>query len=273
MVDSNLLMHDGPNVEMTIVKQKPSTTAQRVAGYLAVLGSIASLIMIQSYALRTVNFEQGWYLGGLNWTDLTFNYHPVLMTAGFIFCGMNAILSFRLLPLGKPVSKNIHVALHVGAVTCISIGLAAVYIGNSYTNHNNVGYKFPNFYSLHSFIGLSAIVLYFQNFILGSLAYLVKSFVSLDLKKMYMPNHKFLGILTIIFAGAAILTGIVDIEGGEFGVCTFDAENGSYADVPRGCKVLSAFGMTVLTTIALFLYAVIDLPEYYHIKRPVEGYQ
>ena len=251
----------------TILKQKPSTTLQIYAGWIAVLGSIVALILIQTYAIRESNDDQdGYFLGGLNWKTLIFNYHPVLMTTGFIFCGMNAILTFRLLPIGKLYSKTLHGALHLCGVTCISLGIVAVYLGQ-FKKNNIYNTNFPNFWSLHSYVGLFAIILYFQNFICGVLCFAL-DVVSIKFKKMYVQNHLFFGIVSLIVAVAAIVSGIIDLEGGEYGICPYDAEAGdTYKDTPAGCKYLDAFGMVVVVTLLFFLYAVLDFPQYQHIEE------
>lgn len=66
------------------------------------------------------------YLGGLNTTDLLFNWHPVLMVAGMILCLTSAVVSYRILPLTHNSSKYIHSALHTLAVICIILGISAV---------------------------------------------------------------------------------------------------------------------------------------------------
>ncbi|MCA0777071.1 hypothetical protein KUO10_23335, partial [Vibrio vulnificus] len=55
------------------------------------------------------------YRGGLAWEaenkNLIFNLHPVLMLIGFVILGGEAIISYKSLPLEKPVKKLIHLIL------------------------------------------------------------------------------------------------------------------------------------------------------------------
>lgn len=54
----------------------------------------------------------------------------------------------------KPTLKLIHTTINVVAFIFALLGLLAVYV-----NHNQAGYG--NFYTLHSWMGLVAVILYF----------------------------------------------------------------------------------------------------------------
>lgn len=64
-----------------------------------------------------------------------------------------AIISYKSLPLEKPVKKLIHLILHA-----ISLSLGIWGICAAFKNHNESG--IPNLYSLHSWIGIGVISLY-----------------------------------------------------------------------------------------------------------------
>lgn len=74
----------------------------------------------------------GSYLGGLNTNELLFNWHPILMVTGLIFCSISSLVSFRILPFAKPVKKYFHAILHSLAVICIILGVTAVFQGEIY---------------------------------------------------------------------------------------------------------------------------------------------
>lgn len=61
------------------------------------------------------------YLGGLDWSDkgLVFNYHPVLMVAGLVFCASEALLSYRTWHLGKQKNKALHLLWQTAAIVCL----------------------------------------------------------------------------------------------------------------------------------------------------------
>lgn len=67
--------------------------------------------------------------------------------------GNAAIISYKSLPLEKPVKKLIHLILHA-----ISLSLGIWGICAAFKNHNESG--IPNLYSLHSWIGIGVISLY-----------------------------------------------------------------------------------------------------------------
>lgn len=112
----------------------------------------------------------------------------------------NGILSFRR-PMEKKPNKMLHVLWFIGAIICMSIGLKAVW-----KSHNDKKPYKANLYTLHSMIGLGAVVLLSQNFVLGLLNF-VSPFLSEQIKKLYKPNHIFLGVCTLVMATMAITTG------------------------------------------------------------------
>ena len=83
----------------------------------------------------------------------------------------------------------------------MSIGLKAVW-----KSHDDQKPYKANLYTLHSMIGLSAVVLLSQNFLLGLLNF-GSPFMSEMVKKVYKPNHIFMGVCTLIMAVMAITTG------------------------------------------------------------------
>ena len=96
---------------------------------------VYTLGMIASWMNGTDEEES--YLGGLNWEELIFNWHPILMVAGFVLSFIFALSSFRLLPFGSFINKLVHSTFHVAAIVCFSTGLYAVFTGNNFTNKNN----------------------------------------------------------------------------------------------------------------------------------------
>lgn len=137
------------------------------------------------------------YGGGFNISRRVFLYHPFFLTFGMIFCGVNSTITYKLLPSNKKIRKLTHVILHSCSLIFISLGIAAVVYGNN-SKAENDGMYYPNLYSLHSFIGIAAIIVYFQNYVLGFIFYFIHAF-PLKMKRQYMPNHKLLGFVALIF--------------------------------------------------------------------------
>lgn len=138
---------------------------QRVAGYVALIFAITSVFMLVELASNS-DTAKG-YLGGLNWNEYTFNWHPVMMVSGLIFCSLAGILQYRLMPVPKSYSKMLHGLLHFGGITCLTIGLVAVIRSHNLKTKNPFGVYLPNLYSPHSLCGCGAIVIYGSNYLLG----------------------------------------------------------------------------------------------------------
>lgn len=212
-----------------------------------VAATIAAVAFICAVAWARNDDKEDKYLGGLNWTDQVFNWHVVCMI-GFICCFSMALLSFRLFPLGKLVNKAAHVFWHSAALFCLIVGLVAVFKSHNTLVASPSGYK-PNLYSLHSWIGLAAVLLFGQNYVLGAVHFLLNS-VPVERKKAYMPYHQIIGEFAYFAGFAAIETGLM--EKNTFISCYYDvtqkdfnpAEN--YNEIPAGCRLSNGIGTLVL---------------------------
>lgn len=184
------------------------------AAVLAKIFAVIAVIMVVSWAQGKDTDEL--YLGGLDWNDkaLVFNWHPVLMIVGLLGCFGWGITSFRNDFLSKPINKGLHVFFYVTAVVCFGLGLKAVWLSHDDTPDGS--YK-ANLYSIHSWLGLAAVMLFGQNFLLG-LLHFANPTLAVEIKQNYMPNHVFLGILTFVTAVMAMETG--ELSG--IIVCLFD---------------------------------------------------
>lgn len=237
--------------------------ATSIAAIVATIASVITGILIISYCSNTNTNES--YLGGLNWGDLIFNYHPIFMTFGLIVAFSNALLTFRHLPFNKTVKKIVHGVLHSTAILFIIIGLSAVIIGNNFKSQNTSGVYFSNLFSLHSFVGLSAIAVYFQNYVFG-IIFFGLDILSLDLRKYYKPNHVLLGIIALFLALAAVESGAMELFA-ELG-CFYDVTSpdtnpaANYHLLPAGCRTLNAVGIFAILTVVATVVAVVDVKPY-----------
>lgn len=239
-------------------KYYTSTQAQKFAGMAGVLSAAAATGLVAIW--MTGDNEDESYLGGVDFEELLFNWHPILMCSGLIFLFSSAIVSFRILPVSKPSQKIIHATCHLLALVCISLGLTAVFVGNNNKDKNAEHTYYGNLSSLHSWLGLGAIVVYGQNYFLGFYHFFVSS-VSKSSRQKYMPNHVFLGILAFVMSVLAAETGIMELAT-EFG-CGYEvnhpdtnpAEN--YKDLTEGCRVANGAGIMILVTMILILYAML----------------
>lgn len=105
------------------------TPAQGIAGKLAVLLAGAAFICTLQWATSTNKTDK--FLGGLDWDRHVINWHIVCMV-GFMCSFSLALISFRLLPLGKPMNKALHVFFQTLALFCLIVGLAAGIVATSY---------------------------------------------------------------------------------------------------------------------------------------------
>lgn len=96
--------------------------------------------------------------------------------------------------------KIAHAAFHTGSVIFISLGLAVEFISHYYSGESDL-------YSLHSWIGLATVIIFFSQFIFGLLCYLAPVF-SDKIKAFYHPIHVYLGIVCFVMAIATSLIGL-----------------------------------------------------------------
>jgi len=180
---------------------------------MASIKHMVSLLVFEAVAILPVILIIYWaqkYGGGFSWEVKNmhkFNYHPVFMTIAFVFVMGHAIITFRILPLAHRLKKYIHAILNLVAVAFAIAGLVAVI-----DFHNEQGY--PNFYSLHSWLGLITLSILFLQ-ALGGLAIfqdLVKG-ASDEIRAAYKPWHIVAGTAMVTLAAATICTGLQEKYG------------------------------------------------------------
>ncbi|RYG58586.1 hypothetical protein EON64_21165 [archaeon] len=186
-----------------------------------------------------------------------------------LFCGLSAIFSYRLLDLPKPITKPLHAFVHLCAAVFVIVGLWCVFLGNNDTGHNTAHMYFANLYSLHSFIGLAAVLVYFSNYLLG-FVYFLSGVCAPASRAWYLPSHTFLGVFSVLLVFMAVETGIMDLFrelGCDIAVDSADtnpAEN--YSKLKEGCRVGNAAGILVLLTALLAFFALYDFSPRTHNK-------
>lgn len=195
----------------------------------------------------------GSYHGGYGWSISTvFNYHPLFMTMGMIFLYGDAILVYRLFKdTTKIAVKILHGVMHIAVLVFASIALKAVF-----DSHNLAATPIPNMYSLHSWVGLSAVILFGLQWVLGFVSFLFPK-MSDALRKRYLPHHKFWGLTVFIMCCAAALMGITE-------KAIFALKN--YSQLPNEAALLNCFGMSIVLYCGLIVY-IVTKEEY---KRPAD---
>lgn len=164
-----------------------------------------------------------------------------------------ALNSYQILPMSHYAQKCVHVFFHVSAITLFAIGLHCVVL--SHNGQNAAGTFMPNLYSLHSWIGLGAMCLYAQNFILGG------AFFAMGWKgaKEYLPSHLSMGLCALCLSCAAVVSGISQMKACMYVVDSPDTNPAShYAnDMSQGCKLLQGGGVCAVVAVVLSFYALI----------------
>lgn len=195
-----------------------------------------------------------------------FNWHPVMMVTGMLFCVIEAILSFQTFHLFKHFKiygirfpKLVHFIWQTFAIICMIVGLIAVFDSHNYPV--NEKYK-ANLYSLHSWIGIFTISLYTAQYFFSFVTF----FCSYEeQKKKILPYHIYFGISLLLLITMAIETGIQEKSTLSLN-CAInyptDVENGGgYWDLPLVCKKANWLG---ITTICSVLFTGLTL---YHKKQ------
>ena len=226
----------------------PSKTVKKICGFASICFAFVATVFIGEFAQGS-DTDEG-YLGGMT-ADNIFAYHPFLMTSGMIFSSILALHSYHVLNLSHGVQKAIHVCAHSSALICFGIGLHCVLKAH---NDNNK----PNLYSMHSWVGLAAAVVYIQQYVLG-FVYFLSGKVNIENVKNYMPSHVTLGIFSLCLSMAAAISGITEMNKCVYTITSPDLNPAShYADdMSPACKLVQGGGICIVVATMLSVYALI----------------
>ncbi|XP_044753982.1 plasma membrane ascorbate-dependent reductase CYBRD1 isoform X2 [Coccinella septempunctata] len=152
------------------------------------------------------------YHGGFAWQEnprKQFNLHPVLMVAGFITFSGFSILLYRICRCCRRIYvKLLHTVFHALAIPCVALGFLAVL-----DSHNLADPPIPNFYSLHSWIGLVTMGLFAIQFVIGFFSFLILlccEGATAGFRSAMVPIHASFGLTTFMLAIAACVTGLTE---------------------------------------------------------------
>ncbi|RXN07153.1 DDB1- and CUL4-associated factor 17 [Labeo rohita] len=196
------------------------------------------------------------YKEGLGWDggEAEFNWHPLLMVIGFIFLQGIAILVYRLpwtWRCSKQMMKLIHAGLHILAFILAVISVVAVF---DFHNAKNI----PNMYSLHSWIGLAAVILYPAQIVMGIAVYLIPA-TPVYVRAALMPVHIYSGLFVFTSVIATALMGITE-------KLIFGLKNPGYKDSPPEAVLVNVLGLLIAAFGGLVLW-IATRPSW---KRPRE---
>ncbi|XP_067459652.1 plasma membrane ascorbate-dependent reductase CYBRD1 [Thunnus thynnus] len=184
------------------------------------------------------------YREGLAWDGgpAEFNWHPVLIVTGFIFLQGIAIIVYRLpwtWQCSKLMMKFIHAGLNLLAFIFAVISMVAVF-----DFHNTA--KIPNMYSLHSWLGLTAVILYCLQLVLGVGMYLIP-ITPVSWRAAFMPIHVYSGLLLFGSVIAVALMGITE-------KLIFGLNDPKYKDSPPEAIFVNVLGVLLVVFGALILW-------------------
>lgn len=134
--------------------------------------------------------------------DLIFNVHPVLMVIGFVLLNGEAILAYRTVSGTKNFKKAVHLTIQFIA---LFLGLIGIWAALKF--HNDKG--IDNFYSLHSWLGLSCFFLFSIQWIAGFATFWYPG-GSRNSRSCLLPWHVFFGLYIYALTLATVSTGILE---------------------------------------------------------------
>lgn len=146
------------------------------------------------------------YRGGLDYdsdnSDRVFNVHPFLMFFGFIFFAGEAMMAYKTVMAEHNVQKYFHAFFHLVALCSGIFGICAVF---RYHDREAI----EDMYSLHSWIGLTTIILYGLQWLFGLATFLFPS-ASPESRVRMVPWHMSGGRALLYMSICAALTGLME---------------------------------------------------------------
>ncbi|XP_026815643.1 ascorbate-specific transmembrane electron transporter 1-like isoform X1 [Rhopalosiphum maidis] len=215
---------------------------------------IVGLLLIFSVFYWILNFRGGF---GFTEAKIIFNWHPLLMTIGFIYLFANSILHYRTFRnYNKRDLKNQHAIIHGCVIVLVLLAGWASYASHIYSNP-----PIPNFYSLHSWLGIVTILMFLSQFISGFVSFMYPG-IAAQYKEAVMPYHIFFGIFNFILAVATSVLGF-----SEKLIFALDKE---YKNYPKEGMFGNFLGLLSVLYCGLVVYLVTK-PEYKREPKPEDG--
>ncbi|KFO72239.1 Cytochrome b reductase 1, partial [Cuculus canorus] len=154
----------------------------------------------------------------------------------------SAIIVYRLpwtWKCSKLLMKFIHAGLNTIAMILAIVSMVAVF---DYHNARNI----PNVYSLHSWIGLTAVIFYSLQLFLGFAVFLLP-FAPVPLRAALMPIHVYSGLTIFAAVIGAALMGITE-------KLLFSLSNPDYSALPPEATFVNCLGILLVIFGALILW-------------------
>ncbi|XP_004513927.1 probable ascorbate-specific transmembrane electron transporter 1 [Cicer arietinum] len=165
---------------------------------------LAHLLFIAITTLLSVwlfHFREGVAFNSSNKIKI-FNLHPLLMVIGFILVGGEAIISYKSFPGKRSSAKVVHLLLHLIALASGVLGIIAVF-------KFKIEAGLPHMFTLHSWLGMSAICAFGLQYILAFFAYFFPG-AEMSTRATLLPWHRFIGLVIFLLAVGTAETGLVE---------------------------------------------------------------
>uniref|UniRef100_A0A914C419 Cytochrome b561 domain-containing protein n=1 Tax=Acrobeloides nanus TaxID=290746 RepID=A0A914C419_9BILA len=132
------------------------------------------------------------------------------MSLGMLYLNGEAILVYRGFRWAEKYrTKMVHLSLQAGAFLIALFGLKAAWDSHVLNKNPTTGQldPIPNFYSLHSWIGISTLSLFFFQFLFGFVVFFCPG-APLAVRKKAMPLHRSIGMIIFVLSLGSALLGI-----------------------------------------------------------------
>ncbi|GJQ85369.1 hypothetical protein Trydic_g10143 [Trypoxylus dichotomus] len=187
-----------------------------------------------------LKYEEGF---GFSTAGEYFCWHPLLMVFGMVFCYSQSMLIFR---TGRKVLKNklklVHMTVNMTALVVSILGVVAAFASHAVRHPPT-----PDLYTLHSWIGLTTVILFGIQFIIGFTGFLFPGY-SPARRALILPIHVAIGTAIFVFAIVAAITGVAEK--------TIFTLGRTYQDLPNAGVLLNVIGYLIVIFGALILYLV-----------------
>nr|GLL18807.1 probable transmembrane ascorbate ferrireductase 2 [Ipomoea trifida]GMC59528.1 probable transmembrane ascorbate ferrireductase 2 [Ipomoea batatas] len=188
----------------------------------------------------TVRYRGGLALISDN-KDLIFNVHPVLMVISLVILNGEAMMAYKTLPGTKNFRKLVHLVVQFLA---FFLGVIGVWAALKF--HNDKG--IDNFYSLHSWLGLTCLVLFGIQWAVGFSTFWYPG-GSRNSRAGLLPWHVFFGIFIYALAVATCTTGLLE-------KVTFLQTNHIISRYSTEALLVNSLGMLIVALGGLVILAV-----------------
>jgi len=159
--------------------------------------------------------DQTWPFSWKEDPKAEFWIHPVLMIAGFIYFMGQSMLMYRTCRCCRRIwNKLLHTTFHMLAIPCVALAFIAVYDSHTLAKDDNgLPKPIPDFYSLHSWMGLATMGLFALQFIVGFFSFLLLlccESATASFRASLVPIHSTFGITTFVMAVATCCSGLTE---------------------------------------------------------------